>query len=104
MNRLISSETGISGEKLRKGNLEDHEYQQLHARIGKLAKAPLFIDDTPALSIFELRAKCRRLKAQHDIQMVIIDYLQLMTAAGAGSREQEIRYHFTFYQEYCQGA
>lgn len=92
VNRLISSETGISGEKLRKGDLQEHEYQQLHARIGKLSSAPLFIDDTPALSIFELRAKCRRLKAQHDIQLVIIDYLQLMSAggSGAGNREQEI--------------
>lgn len=90
VNRLIASETEIAAEKLRKGNLADHEFQQLHARIGKLSEAPIFIDDTPALSIFELRAKCRRLKAQHDIQLVIIDYLQLMTAAGAGSREQEI--------------
>lgn len=92
VNRLISSETAIAQEKLRKGTLADHEYQQLHARIGKLSTAPLFIDDTPALSIFELRAKCRRLKAQHDIELVVIDYLQLMTAAGtgAGNREQEI--------------
>ncbi len=93
VNRLISSETGISSEKLRKGNLADHEFKQLHERIGKLSKAPLFIDDTPALSIFDLRAKCRRLKRQHDIQLVIIDYLQLMTAGGTGkggNREQEI--------------
>lgn len=90
--RLIASETALSAEKLRKGTLEEHEYQQLHQRIGKLAKAPVFIDDTPALSIFELRAKCRRLKAQHGIDMVIIDYLQLMTAGGdgKGNREQEI--------------
>lgn len=90
--RLIASETGISGEKLRKGNLADHEYQQLHQRISRLSDAPIFIDDTPALSIFELRAKCRRLKAQHGISMVIIDYLQLMSAGGEGkgNREQEI--------------
>jgi len=92
VNRLIASETEISAEKLRKGNLANHEYQQLHARISGLAEAPLFIDDTPALSVFELRAKCRRLKAQHDIQLIIIDYLQLMTAGGEGkgNREQEI--------------
>ncbi len=92
VNRLIASETGISSEKLRKGNLQGHEFQQLHERIGKLSKAPLFLDDTPALSIFDLRAKCRRLKRQHNIKMVIIDYLQLMTAgaAGKGNREQEI--------------
>ena len=90
--RLIASETGLSSEKLRKGTLEDHEYQQLHNRIGKLAEAPIFIDDTPALSIFELRAKCRRLKAQHGIDLVIIDYLQLMSGGGEGkgNREQEI--------------
>ncbi|MBA3899363.1 MAG: replicative DNA helicase [Bacteroidetes bacterium] len=93
VSRLISSESELSGEKLRKGNLENHEWEQLNSKIVNLAKAPIFIDDTPALSIFELRAKCRRLKAQHDIQMVIIDYLQLMTAGGdgkGGNREQEI--------------
>ncbi len=92
VNRLISSETQLPQEKLKKGHLEKYEWEQLHAKIPKLAEAPIFIDDTPALSIFELRAKCRRLKAQHDIQLVIIDYLQLMTAAGdgKGNREQEI--------------
>lgn len=89
--RLISSETEINSDKFRKGNLEEHEYQQLHSRCGKLSKAPLFIDDTPGLNIFELRAKCRRLKAQHGIDMVIIDYLQLMSAGSdKGNREQEI--------------
>jgi replicative DNA helicase len=92
VSRLISSESELSGEKLRKGNLENHEWEQLNSKIVNLAKAPIYIDDTPALSIFELRAKCRRLKAKHDIQMVIIDYLQLMTAGGdgKGNREQEI--------------
>jgi replicative DNA helicase len=90
--RLISSETGLSSEKLRKGKLEDYEWQQLHAKIKNLEKAPLFIDDTPALSVFDLRAKCRRLVAQHDVKVIIIDYLQLMTAGGdnKGNREQEI--------------
>jgi len=91
--RLIASETEIDAEKLRKGNLADHELHQLHQRISRISEAPIFIDDTPALSVFELRAKCRRLKAQHGIQMVIIDYLQLMTTGGeskAGNREQEI--------------
>ena len=91
--RLISSESRISAEKLRKGDLAEHEFQQLHSRITKLATAPIFIDDTPGISVFDLRAKCRRLKSQHDIQMVIIDYLQLMTAGGgkgSGNREQEI--------------
>ncbi len=91
--RLIASEARLSAEKLRKGDLREHEFQQLHSRITKLATAPLYIDDTPGISIFDLRAKCRRLKMQHDIQLVIIDYLQLMTAGGAkgsGNREQEI--------------
>lgn len=91
--RLISSESRISAEKLRKGELEDHEFQQLQTRITKLAKAPIYIDDTPGISIFDLRAKCRRLKQQYDIQLVIIDYLQLMTAGSGksnGNREQEI--------------
>ncbi|MGA0434169.1 MAG: replicative DNA helicase [Flavobacteriales bacterium] len=89
--RLISAETEISSDKFRKGNLQPHEYTQLHERIGKLSDAPLYIDDTPALSIFELRAKCRRLKSTAGIEMVIIDYLQLMTAgSNNGNREQEI--------------
>ncbi|MFN5794668.1 MAG: replicative DNA helicase [Bacteroidota bacterium] len=92
VNRLISSETEFPADKLRKGDLKAHEWQQLNSQISKLTAAPMFIDDTPALNIFELRAKCRRLKAQHDIQMVVIDYLQLMTAGGEGkgNREQEI--------------
>ena len=92
VNRLISGETEIAGEKLKKGNLEPYEWEQLSARIGKLTNAPIFINDTPGLSVFELRAQCRRLKAEKDIQMVIIDYLQLMTASveGKGNREQEI--------------
>ncbi len=92
VNRLISMETEIPSEKLRKGQLEDYEWQQLHASVDKLSEVPLFIDDTPGISIFELRAKCRRLKMQHDIQMVVVDYLQLMTGGGdnKGNREQEI--------------
>ncbi|UTW62908.1 replicative DNA helicase [bacterium SCSIO 12741] len=91
VNRLIASETELSQEKLKKGTLENHEWEQLNAKINRLSEAPIFIDDTPALSIFELRAKCRRLKSQHDIQLVIIDYLQLMTSgSNDGNREQEI--------------
>ena len=90
--RLIASEARISAEKLRKGDLRDHEFQQLHSRISKLATAPIYIDDTPGISIFDLRAKCRRLKMQHDIDLVIIDYLQLMSGGpdSKGNREQEI--------------
>lgn len=90
--RLISSETQLSADKLKKGNLESYEWEQLHSKIRALTDAKLLIDDTPALTVFELRAKCRRLKAQHDIDMVIIDYLQLMSGTGdaRGNREQEI--------------
>jgi replicative DNA helicase len=92
VNRLISLEAEISGSKLRSGQLEDYEWQQLQGVIEKMSEIPIFIDDTPGINIFELRAKCRRLKMQHDIQMVIIDYLQLMTGGGdhKGNREQEI--------------
>ena len=91
--RLISSETGLSSEKLRTGRLEKHEWEQLNVKVKALEKAPLFIDDTPSLSIFDLRAKARRLASQHGIQLIVIDYLQLMTAGGSqkgGNREQEI--------------
>lgn len=92
VNRLISGETEIEQEKIRKGSLADWEWQKLHSKIGTLTEAPLLIDDTPALNIFEFRAKCRRLKSQYDIQMVIVDYLQLMhgKGEGGGNREQEI--------------
>jgi replicative DNA helicase len=94
VNRLISAEAELSGEVLKKGNLAPYQWEQLVYRSNKLSNAPLFIDDTPALSILELRAKCRRLKAQHDIQLVVIDYLQLMSGDGGkfggGNREQEI--------------
>jgi len=93
VNRLISSETGLSSEKLKRGDLEDHEWIELTTKVDRLSDSPIFIDDTPGLNIFELRAKCRRLKMQHDIQMIIIDYLQLMSGTGdkrGGNREQEI--------------
>jgi len=92
--RLISMETEIHGEKLKNGKLEDYEWQQLNTAIERMSDRNIFIDDTPAINIFELRAKCRRLKMQHDIQMVMIDYLQLMTGSmdnnRNGNREQEI--------------
>ena len=90
--RLISTETSLTADKLRSGDLAEYEWQQLNTKVTPLTNAPIFIDDTPQLSIFELRAKCRRLKQQHDIQMIFIDYLQLMTAKGdrGFSREQEI--------------
>lgn len=91
--RLISSETGLSSEKLRTGKLEKHEWQELNTKVKALETAPLYIDDTPSLSIFDLRAKARRLSSQFGIQLIVIDYLQLMTGGGSnksGNREQEI--------------
>src|SRR6187551_3858379 len=92
--RILSAESEIWLEKIARGKLEEHEMKQLYARgIQRLAKAPLFINDTPALNIFELRAQCRRLKNKHNIGMIIIDYLQLMSGTGENrnaNREQEI--------------
>src|SRR5690349_11030523 len=92
--RILSAESEIWLEKIARGKMEEHEMKQLYARgIQRLAQAPIFIDDTPALNIFELRAKCRRLKNKHNIGLVIIDYLQLMSGTGDnrnGNREQEI--------------
>jgi replicative DNA helicase len=91
VNRLIIAETDIPGDKIRNGRLNEEEWKQLDTRIKKLVQAPIFIDDTPAISIFELRAKCRRLMAQHKLDIVIVDYLQLMSGPeNAGSREQEV--------------
>jgi len=90
VNRLISAEAELESEKIKRGNLLDHEWAQLVHKTNRLSAAPIFIDDTPALSILELRAKCRRLKAEHNIQLIVIDYLQLMKGDSQGNREQEI--------------
>ena len=92
VNRLIVSESGIPHEKIRNGKLTPQEWTQLTVKIGDLQNSKILIDDTPALSIFELRAKCRRLKAQYDVGIIIIDYLQLMTGPTdtRGNREQEV--------------
>jgi replicative DNA helicase len=96
VHRLFSIETGIPSEKIAKGRLSDEEWLILTNKLGPLNNANLIIDDTPALTVFDLRAKCRRLKHQHDIQLIMVDYLQLMqggvdTDKGKGNREQEIR-------------
>ncbi|MEM7657792.1 MAG: replicative DNA helicase [Bacteroidota bacterium] len=90
--RMICSEAELDAQKVRTGQLADYEWKQLITRIGSLSKSHVFIDDTPALSIWDLRAKCRRLKAEKGISMVVIDYLQLMSgnAGKSGNREQEI--------------
>ena len=93
--RLIAGEAQIENNRLKKGDkLQPWEQEQLAIKTQPLKDAPIYIDDTPGLTIFELRAKCRRLKQKYDIQMVFIDYLQLMSAGGElsrnGNREQEI--------------
>jgi replicative DNA helicase len=93
VSRILSAESEIWLEKISRGKLEEHEMKQLYAKgIQPLAQAPIFIDDTAALNIFELRAKCRRLKNKHNIGLIIIDYLQLMSGTNdkGSNREQEI--------------
>lgn len=91
VNRLIVAESEIPGDKIKNGRLSEEEWKQLDSRIKNLIQAPIFIDDTPAISIFELRAKCRRLMAQHKLDIIIVDYLQLMSGPdNSGSREQEV--------------
>ncbi|RFM26713.1 replicative DNA helicase [Deminuibacter soli] len=92
--RILSAESEIMLEKISRGKLEDYEYQQLHSKgIKRLEQAPIFIDDTAALNIFEFRAKARRLVNKHKVGFIIIDYLQLMSGSNDGkqtNREQEI--------------
>ncbi len=92
VNRLIVSETELPSHRIRNGKLADFEWEQLDYKIKQLLESPIYIDDTPAISIFELRAKARRLKRQFDIDILIIDYLQLMTGTSdiKGNREQEV--------------
>ncbi|MGL4293675.1 MAG: replicative DNA helicase [Bacteroidales bacterium] len=92
VNRLIVNTCEIPGEKIKSGQLAPYEWEQLMAKIKDLYDVPLFIDDTPSLSVFELRTKARRLVREHGVKMLIIDYLQLMNASGMtfGSREQEV--------------
>lgn len=91
--RILSAESEIHMEKISRGKLEEHEMAQLYSKgIERLNKAPIFIDDSAALNIFELRAKCRRLKNKHNVGLIIIDYLQLMSGSSDrnSNREQEI--------------
>lgn len=91
--RLISMEAEVSSSKLRNGKLDNDEMARIVRAIDRISDAPIYIDDTPAINIFELRAKCRRMKTQHNLQLIIIDYLQLMSGGGEnqrGNREQEV--------------
>ncbi|HHH55175.1 MAG TPA: replicative DNA helicase, partial [Bacteroidetes bacterium] len=91
--RLLAMESEINSKKIRNGQLDEYEWKKLHAAVEKMSEVEIFIDDTPGINIFELRAKCRRMKQNHGIELIIIDYLQLMSSApnqGRGNREQEI--------------
>ena len=88
--RMLCSRGAIDAHKLRKGMLQAHEYAHLANVVGELAKAPIWVDDSPGLTPMELRAKCRRLKLQHDVKCVMIDYMQLMDNPGVESRQQQI--------------
>lgn len=89
--RLLCAEALIDAHRLRTGDISEEEWVKLARAMGPLSEAPIFIDDTPAITITEMRAKCRRLKLEHNLGLVVIDYLQLMQGKGnAESRQQEI--------------
>ncbi len=91
--RMLTSEAHVDAQRARTGRMNDQDWQRLARAAGKLSGANIFIDDTPGLSILELRAKCRRLKAEHDIGLIMVDYLQLMHGTAQtrqANREQEI--------------
>ena len=91
VNRLFAMESRVDSQKLRTGQMNDQEWERLIESAGVIGKSSLIIDDTPGISIAELRSKCRKYKLEHDLSMIIIDYLQLMTGSGKGdSRQQEI--------------
>ena len=94
MMRLIVAETGLSGNDIKSGHLTPEQWRHLESATKPLGLAPLYVDDTPALSVFEFRSKARRLKIHNDIKIIIIDYLQLMTATqeSKGNREQEVAF------------
>ena len=89
--RLLSAEARVPLHTMRSGLMTDEDWARLARRMGEVASAPLFIDDSPNMSMMEIRAKCRRLKQQHDLKLVIVDYLQLMSSPGrVESRQQEV--------------
>ena len=91
VNRMLSAEARIESTKLRTGKLDDLDWRKLGDSLGKLSDAPLFIDDTPSITLMEIRAKCRRLKQRHGLDLIVVDYLQLMSSSGrVDSRQQEV--------------
>ncbi len=92
VNRMLCSEAMVDSNKMKTGQLEDNDWQKVAKALGPLSEAPIFIDDTPGISITEIRAKCRRMKLEHNLGLVVIDYLQLMSGSKSRSenRQQEI--------------
>ena len=89
--RLLSAEARVPLQKLRNGQMGEDDWAKIAATMGKISEAPLFIDDSPNMSLMEIRAKCRRLKQKHDLKLVVIDYLQLMSSGKrVESRQQEV--------------
>ncbi|MFT3789399.1 MAG: replicative DNA helicase [Tepidisphaeraceae bacterium] len=88
--RLMCSRSGVDQQRVRKGTLTNEEYQRLARTVVELKKMPVFVDDSPQLTVLDLRTKCRRLKHDHDIKAVMIDYMQLMDNPGPDSRQQQI--------------
>ena len=104
VNRLFSLESKVDSQHLRTGNLTDAEWESLIESAGVIGKSNLIIDDTPGITIAELRSKCRKYKLEYDLKLIIIDYLQLMSGSGgrsSDSRQQEIRY-FPFLKGTCE--
>ncbi len=91
VNRMLSAEAGIDSKRIKTGRFDDRDWRRLSDALGRLSEAPLFIDDTPSISMLEIAAKCRRLKQKHGLELVIIDYLQLMQShRNVDNRQQEV--------------
>ena len=89
--RLLAAEAGVPLQNMRKGEMKDDDWQRVASALGRVSDAPLFIDDSPNMSLMEIRAKCRRLKQRHDLRLVVVDYLQLMSSGKkVESRQQEV--------------
>jgi replicative DNA helicase len=88
--RMLTSEARIDAQTLRKGRLRDDDFPRLARAAGILSHAPVFIDDTPGITVLEMRSKARRLKADHGLDLIIVDYLQLMSGPSAENRQQEV--------------
>src|SRR5450756_1531228 len=89
--RMLAAEAKVPLQNMCKGTMRDEDWQKLAATMGRVSDAPLFIDDSPNMSLMEIRAKCRRLKQRHDLRLVVIDYLQLMSSGKrVESRQQEV--------------